>query len=78
MGHSGENDWIYKKYYQSKKLTIDPGNLFRKEALRLEWGEILSIHLLRDLIMYLEISKQLESVRSQLYDNDKEIQKLLQ
>jgi hypothetical protein len=78
MGHSGENDWIYKKYYQSKKLTIDPGNLFRKEAPRPEREEILSMHPLRDPKAHLEISKQLESVRSQLYNNDEEIQKLLQ
>ena len=77
MGHSGEDDWIFIKHYQSQKLTIDPGNLFRKEAPRPERGEILSMHPLRDPKAHLEISKQLESVRSQLYNDDKETQKLL-
>jgi hypothetical protein len=78
MGHSGEDDWIFIKHYQSQKLTIDPGNLFRKEAPRPERGEILSMHPLRDPKAHLEISKQLESVRSQLYNDDEETQKLLQ
>jgi hypothetical protein len=78
IGHSSENDVIYIKHYQSKKLTIDPGNHYRKEAPRPEQGEILSMHPLRDPKAHLEISKQLETMKSQLYSKDEEIQRLFQ
>ena len=48
MGHSGESDTVFRKYYESKHMIVDTGNIFRKEKPRPEKTEVLSMHLRRD------------------------------
>ncbi|KAH8600199.1 hypothetical protein B0O99DRAFT_611974 [Bisporella sp. PMI_857] len=43
MGHTGEKDRVFRENYQSTLLTVDTGNLFRKEAPRAERKEVLNM-----------------------------------
>jgi len=78
MGHSGDDDWIFRKFYQSRKVTVDVGNIFRKEPARPERQKILSMHPDRDPTSHYKTSTRLEDLRQDLYNNDEIIRDLLQ
>lgn len=73
MGQEGETDRVYRKYYQSSKITLDTGNLFRGEEPRPEKSKVLSMNLKRDPNAP-EIPKD---VLFQILDKDEQVQTLL-
>jgi hypothetical protein len=48
MGHHGASDQIFVRFYQSDILTLDSGNIFRKEEPRPEKADLLAMHSKRD------------------------------
>jgi hypothetical protein len=73
MGHSGESDTVFRKYYKSKHMVVDTGNIVRKEKPRPEKIEVLSMHLRRDP----HVLDLPDSLLIQILDNDEEIQGLV-
>jgi hypothetical protein len=72
MGHSGESDTVFRKYYESKHMVVDTGNIFRKEKPRPEKTEVLSMHLRRDP----HVPDLPDSLLIQTLDDDEEVQRL--
>lgn len=73
MGHSGESDTVFRKYYESKHMLVDTGNIFRKEKPRPEKTEVLSMHLRRDP----DVPDVPDSLLNQALDNDEELRSLV-
>ncbi|TEY73429.1 hypothetical protein BOTCAL_0078g00220 [Botryotinia calthae] len=74
MGHSGLLDAIFLRYYQSRKVNIDSGNIFRQELPRAERTQTLNMRSKRDVTAPRVLSTQ---QRDELYAQDTEIQRLL-
>ena len=73
MGHNGESDTVFRKYYESNHLLVDTGNIFRKEPPRPEKIEVLSMHLQRDP----HVPDLPDSLLKNTLDNDGEMQRLV-
>jgi hypothetical protein len=74
MGHSGESDTVFRKYYELKHILVDTGNIFRKEKPRPEKTEVLSMHLWRDI----DVPELPESLLKETFDNDTEMRDLVE
>ena len=73
MGHNGESDTVFRKYYESKHMLVDTGNIFRKEEPRPEKTEVLSMHLRRDP----HVPDLPDSLLNQALDNHEELRSLV-
>ena len=73
MGHNGESDTVFRKYYESNHLLVDTWNIFRKEPPRPEKIEVLSMHLQRDP----HVPDLPDSLLKNTLDNDGEMQRLV-
>jgi hypothetical protein len=74
MGHSGPSDKVYRRFYQSRKFTVDTGNIFRGEEQRQGKSEVLSMHLKLDVDAPNVVPAALQD---QILDADEKIQELL-
>ncbi|KAJ8067012.1 hypothetical protein OCU04_004392 [Sclerotinia nivalis] len=74
MGHSGPSDKIFQKYYQSRKVNIDTGNIYRMQQPRSERTETLNMRSKRDPTAPVKLSAD---QKREYYDQDKDIQDLL-
>ncbi|KUJ13177.1 uncharacterized protein LY89DRAFT_737160 [Mollisia scopiformis] len=72
MGHHGKSDTIFRKAYQSRKNTVDTGNIFRKEKPRPEKQEVLSMHLRMDT----DVLEAPKSLLKQILEHDAEIKEM--
>jgi len=73
MGHEGDSDKVFRKYYQSRKVTVDTGNIFRGEEPRPQKSEVLNMHSRRDP----DLPEIPHKLLCQTLDEDKELQNLL-
>ncbi|KAJ8062979.1 hypothetical protein OCU04_008225 [Sclerotinia nivalis] len=73
MGHSGLSDKNFQKYYQSRKVNIDIGNIYRMQQLRSERTETLNMRSKRDPTVLVKLSAD---QKKEYYDQDKDIQDL--
>ncbi|KAM3066485.1 hypothetical protein ACMFMG_011983 [Clarireedia jacksonii] len=74
MGHSGLSDAVFLRHYQSRKVNIDSGNIFRQELPREERTQTLNMRSKRDISAPRVLSAQ---QKVELYTQDAEIQRLL-
>jgi hypothetical protein len=47
MGHKGKEDTTYKRYYESRKFTVDVGNIYRGEEQRHDRTKVLNMRMSR-------------------------------
>jgi len=71
IGHDGDGDKVFREAYQSKKIIVDAGNMFRKEEPRREKMDELSMRIsMRDL----DIPEMPDPFLHRTWDDDEELQ----